>query len=32
VADDMSFLSTADGTFLEWMEVKPLPWVEVLRR
>jgi phosphoglycerate kinase len=31
VADDFSFVSTAGGAFLEWMEGKPLPGVEVLR-
>jgi len=31
VADDMTFVSTAAGTFLEWMEGKPLPGVEALR-
>jgi phosphoglycerate kinase len=32
VADDFSFVSTAGGAFLEWMEGKALPGVEVLRR
>jgi phosphoglycerate kinase len=32
VADEMSFVSTAGGAFLEWMEGKPLPGVEALRR
>jgi phosphoglycerate kinase len=32
VADDFSYVSTAGGAFLEWMEGKPLPGVEVLRR
>jgi phosphoglycerate kinase len=31
VADDFSFISTAGGAFLEWMEGKPLPGVEALR-
>jgi phosphoglycerate kinase len=31
VADDFSYLSTAGGAFLEWMEGKPLPGVEVLK-
>jgi phosphoglycerate kinase len=31
VADDLSYVSTAGGAFLEWMEGKPLPGVEVLR-
>ena len=30
VADDFSYISTAGGAFLEWMEGKPLPGVEVL--
>lgn len=32
VADDFSFVSTAGGAFLEWMEGKPLPGVEALNR
>ncbi len=31
VVDDFSYVSTAGGAFLEWMEGKPLPGVEVLR-
>jgi phosphoglycerate kinase len=31
VADDMTFVSTAGGAFLEWMEGKPLPGVEALQ-
>lgn len=31
VADDFSYVSTAGGAFLEWMEGKPLPGVDVLR-
>jgi len=31
VADEMTFVSTAGGAFLEWMEGKPLPGVEALK-
>ncbi|QDM23426.1 phosphoglycerate kinase [Tardiphaga sp. vice304] len=31
VADDFSYISTAGGAFLEWMEGKPLPGVDVLK-
>ena len=31
VAEDFSYVSTAGGAFLEWMEGKPLPGVEVLK-
>ncbi|MEX1249947.1 MAG: phosphoglycerate kinase [Hyphomonas sp.] len=31
VADDLTFISTAGGAFLEWMEGKPLPGVDALR-
>ena len=30
VADDFTFISTAGGAFLEWMEGKDLPGVSVL--
>jgi len=30
-ADDFTFISTAGGAFLEWMEGNPLPGVEILR-
>ncbi len=32
VADQFSYVSTAGGAFLEWMEGKPLPGVEALQR
>ena len=31
VAEDFTFVSTAGGAFLEWMEGKPLPGVEALK-
>ena len=31
VTDDLTFVSTAGGAFLEWMEGKPLPGVEALK-
>lgn len=32
VADDFSYVSTAGGAFLEWMEGKPLPGVDILNQ
>jgi phosphoglycerate kinase len=32
VADNFTYVSTAGGAFLEWMEGKPLPGVEVLKK
>ena len=32
VSKDFSYLSTAGGAFLEWLEGKPLPGVEALKR
>jgi phosphoglycerate kinase len=32
VAGDFTYVSTAGGAFLEWMEGKPLPGVEVLKQ
>jgi phosphoglycerate kinase len=31
VGADLSYISTAGGAFLEWMEGKPLPGVEALK-
>ena len=31
VSDDFTYISTAGGAFLEWMEGKPLPGVDVLK-
>ncbi|MEP3890710.1 MAG: phosphoglycerate kinase [Hellea sp.] len=31
-ADDFTFISTAGGAFLEWMEGKPLPGVDILKK
>jgi phosphoglycerate kinase len=32
VAGDFTYVSTAGGAFLEWMEGKPLPGVDVLNK
>jgi phosphoglycerate kinase len=32
VSDDISYISTAGGAFLEWLEGRTLPGVEALRR
>lgn len=32
VADNFTYVSTAGGAFLEWMEGKPLPGVDVLKK
>jgi phosphoglycerate kinase len=31
VTDDFTYVSTAGGAFLEWMEGKPLPGVDALK-
>ncbi|CZT33086.1 phosphoglycerate kinase [Rhizobium sp. 9140] len=32
VSDDLTYVSTAGGAFLEWMEGKPLPGVDILHQ
>lgn len=32
VAEDFTYISTAGGAFLEWMEGKPLPGVDILKK
>jgi phosphoglycerate kinase len=32
VTDDFTYVSTAGGAFLEWMEGKPLPGVDILKK
>jgi phosphoglycerate kinase len=32
VSDDFTYISTAGGAFLEWMEGKPLPGVDILHQ